>query len=115
MASKIYNITPVPKPRMTRRDKWDKRPRVLRYRAFEDLVQLNGITIPEDGCHVVFHLPLPKRPKFNVGDPHKQKPDVDNLLKALLDSLYKNDSHIWNIQVSKVWSKSGKIEIKEIG
>ena len=31
---KVYDITPMGKPRMTRADKWKKAPEVLRYRAF---------------------------------------------------------------------------------
>lgn len=31
---KIYDITPIGKPRMTRADKWKQRPPVMRYRAF---------------------------------------------------------------------------------
>ena len=33
---KIYDITPIGKPRMTRADKWKQRPAVMRYRAFCD-------------------------------------------------------------------------------
>ena len=38
-----YKIKPVPKPRMTQRDAWDKRPCVLRYRAFKDEVRKWGV------------------------------------------------------------------------
>ena len=31
-----YDITPVPKPRQTQRDKWKRRDVVMRYRAFAD-------------------------------------------------------------------------------
>lgn len=37
-----YPIVPVPKPRMTQRDKWQKRPAVMRYRAFCDEVRAKG-------------------------------------------------------------------------
>ncbi|HHE6457291.1 TPA: RusA family crossover junction endodeoxyribonuclease, partial [Proteus mirabilis] len=33
---KVFNIEPVPKPRMTQADKWKKRPPVLKYFAFKD-------------------------------------------------------------------------------
>lgn len=44
---KVFNIEPVPKPRMTQADKWKKRPPVLKYFAFKDEVKLNKITLPE--------------------------------------------------------------------
>ncbi len=56
---KVYDITPMGKPRMTRADKWKKRPEVLRYRAFCDEVRLQGVELPESGSHVTFILPMP--------------------------------------------------------
>ncbi|MDY4380363.1 RusA family crossover junction endodeoxyribonuclease [Pectobacterium brasiliense] len=116
---KTYNITPLGKPRMTQRDKWQKRPPVLRYRAFCDEVRLNKITLPESGWHVTFVLPMPpswskkKRAEMN-GKPHQQKPDKDNLEKALLDAIFDDDSRVWDGRVSKVWGESGQIIIDEV-
>ena len=112
----IYRITPVPAPRMTRADKWKKRGCVLRYRAFRDLVKLNGVTIPEHGADIVFHLPMPggwSLTKINVhkGQPHQQKPDLDNLLKALLDAVFADDCRIWSYRAEKRWAMAGAIEI----
>lgn len=56
---RVYDITPIGKPRMTQRDKWQKRPPVLRYRAFCDEVRLNHVSLPESGYHVTFILPMP--------------------------------------------------------
>lgn len=42
---KIYDITPIGKPRMTRADKWKKRPAVMRYRAFCDEARLRKINL----------------------------------------------------------------------
>lgn len=116
----LYAITPVPKPRMTRRDKWAKRPAVMRYRAFCDDVRDSGLVLPECGYHVTFILPMPKswskkkRDKMN-GAPHQQVPDKDNLEKALLDSLFGNDSHIWDGRVTKRWGLSGAIQVEIAG
>jgi len=112
-----YNIIPVSKPRQTRSDTWKKRPCVMRYRAFADKVRAAGIKIPEAGAHICFVLPMPKswskqRKQIMDGQPHQQTPDVDNLQKALMDSVYKNDSHIWDIRVTKIWGQKGKIKIK---
>lgn len=48
-----YPILPVPKPRMTQRDVWQKRPVVLRYRKFCDAVRNAGL-LPESDSIVVF-------------------------------------------------------------
>lgn len=115
---KAYNITPVPKPRMTQRDKFRKRPPVLRYRAFKDLCRLHGVEIPEHGYHVTFILPMPKswtkkkRIAMN-GQPHQQKPDKDNLEKALLDAVYTDDSKVWDGRVTKLWGENGQIIVGE--
>lgn len=113
-----YLITPMGKPRMTRSDKWKQRPEVLRYRAFKDEVRLNKVSLPESGYHITFVIPMPqswskkKKAEMN-GKPHQQKPDKDNLEKALLDAIFEDDCRIWDGRVSKVWGETGKIIIKE--
>ncbi len=111
-----YPIIPVPKPRMTRADKWKQRPAVLKYRAFCDEVRLRGVQVPEAGAHIVFVLPMPgswsKRKRAEMdGQPHRQKPDVDNLAKAVLDALYQDDSGVWDLRVSKRWGEVGSIRV----
>ena len=114
---KVYAITPVPKPRMTQSDRWAKRAPVLRYFAFKDEVRLNKISLPECGYHVTFILPMPdswskkKKEEMN-GKPHQQKPDKDNLEKALLDAIFEDDCRIWDGRVSKVWGEKGQIKIE---
>jgi Holliday junction resolvase RusA-like endonuclease len=113
----IYDIDPVGKPRMTRRDKWAQRPAVMRYRTFCDAIRAAGVTLPESP-HVTFTLPMPaswsryKRSQHE-GQPHRQRPDADNLLKALLDALYDEDAHVWDVRVSKRWGRTGQIIIQE--
>ena len=48
------------------------------------------------------------------GRPHQQKPDVDNLTKSLLDALFEDDAHIWDVRVSKSWGETGRIIIEEL-
>ncbi|HBZ1362084.1 TPA: RusA family crossover junction endodeoxyribonuclease [Escherichia coli] len=103
---KIYDITPIGKPRMTRADKWKQRPPVMRYRAFCDEVRLRKMTMPESGSHVTFVLPMP--PSWS-----KKKPDCDNMLKALMDALYEDDSHVWDCRITKIWGEKGQIIIGE--
>ena len=104
---KVYHIQPMGKPRMTRADKWKKRPEVMRYRAFCDHVRLLGVSLPEAYSHVTFILPMPKswsnkkRAQMN-GKPHQGKPDLDNLMKSLMDALFEDDTHIWDSRITKL-------------
>ena len=113
-----YLITPVPKPRMTRRDKWLKPPRpgVGRYWKFVTQCKLEKVVLPCFGAHVTFILPMPKTwsKKKRIqhdGKPHMDTPDLDNLLKALGDAIYSNDSGIYDIWIEKKWGVEGKIII----
>jgi len=115
---KMYAITPIPKPRMTQRDRWAQRPAVLRYRAYCDEIRLNRVALSESGHHVTFVLPMPpswskkKRTEMD-GKPHQQKPDADNLLKALMDAIYEDDCAVWDVRVTKLWGEAGLINIGE--
>ncbi|WP_079964570.1 RusA family crossover junction endodeoxyribonuclease [Salmonella enterica] len=112
-------IPPMGKPRMTRADKWKTRPAVMRYRAFCDEVRLNKIVMPEAGSHITFILPMPKswsqkKRTIMKGQAHQQKPDADNMIKALMDALFADDAHIWDFRVTKVWGETGQILISSI-
>ena len=115
---KVYDITPMGKPRMTQRDKFAKRKPVLRYWAFKDECRLKKVEVPQCGYHITFVLPMPKswtkkkRLAMN-GQPHQQKPDKDNLEKALLDALYADDSKVWDGRVTKRWGETGRIIVDE--
>jgi Holliday junction resolvase RusA-like endonuclease len=45
---------------------------------------------------------------------HRFKPDIDNLVKAVLDSIIDTDAKIWSIKAEKVWTedKHGSIDIE---
>lgn len=115
---KSYPITPVPAPRMTRSDKWRKRPCVMRYFAFRDKVRELGIVLPIP-YKVTFWMPMPpswskkKRDEWH-GKPHMNRPDKDNLEKALLDSLYEDDAEVWSGWVEKRWAHDGYITVEKI-
>ena len=114
----ILSITPVPKPRMTRADKWKQRPCVMRYRAFADEWRLR---VPKEldlnYCDIQFTIGMPKswskkKKGYMDGMAHTQKPDLDNLLKAVFDAHMSDDSGIHTIgRVSKIWGLVGKISI----
>ena len=114
-----YAITPVPKPRQTRAERWKQRPCVMRYRQFADQVRLEGIAI-NDKSSITFALPMPKswskKKKAEMdGQPHRQKPDIDNLAKALMDAIFPDDSILSTLACRKIWSESGYIEVGSHG
>lgn len=117
----IIKITPVPKPRMTQRDRWAKRPAVVRYHEFCDALRtLWGHTgegdVPES-LSLTFFMPMPKswsdKKKANMlNKPHQQRPDIDNLAKAFLDALCEDDSYVYHLEATKVWSGEGAIQVE---
>ena len=116
----IIEIDPVAKPRMTQRDRWVKRPCTQKYWAFKD--KLNQLVSAEElpeRIHVVFQIPMPKswsakKRASQIGQPHKVRPDTDNLMKAFKDAVFEEDSAIWDERGTKLWGETGRIEIKEI-
>lgn len=120
----IWNITPIGAPRLNRFDAWKKRPRVLRYFAFRDAVALQ---MKKDGIDrdklfrlvATFFIPMPKSwsKKKHIlmkNTPHQQKPDIDNMVKALLDSIFRegDDCKVYSVVALKYWTDGdGKIEI----
>lgn len=103
---------------MTQRDRWKKRPVVLRYWEFKDHVRALGIKLPVP-YKITFFLPMPKswpekKKREMAGKPHMQKPDKDNLEKALLDALYEDDAHVWSGWVEKRWSRVPGIRVEPL-
>jgi Holliday junction resolvase RusA-like endonuclease len=114
-------VTPMGKPRMTKSDKWKKRAVVQRYWQFKaELVEQGKrqsfLTIPRSGYWMIFFLPMPqswpesKKSKLDLTPHLQQKPDKDNLEKAVLDA-FGEDHQIWDGRVSKFWAREGRIEI----
>lgn len=121
----ILPVIPMGAPRLTRADAWKGRPVVVRYHAFRDDVRwhfsLHRATMPTlpERLWVRFTFPMPKswpRKKQEAlrYKPHKHKPDIDNIQKALLDALCEEDSYVHTIYSEKIWGETGSIEIKEL-
>jgi Holliday junction resolvase RusA-like endonuclease len=115
---KVFEVDPVSKPRMTRRDVWKKRPCVLRYHAYKDrLLELAaGWVPPKSGAHIMFMMPMPKSWSKKKKDdllwrPHQQRPDIDNLHKAFLDAFFQEDSEVWDCRITKMWATVGSVKI----
>jgi Holliday junction resolvase RusA-like endonuclease len=120
MLKKVFEVTPVAKPRMSQKDVWAKRPCVLKYRAYCDELRLQAGTweLPYSFA-VTFVCPMPKswsnkkRAEMD-GQPMQTTPDNSNLLKALEDALLKDDSKVWQVAAKKIWGVEGRVEVMEI-
>lgn len=114
----MIEITPIPKPRMSQKDAWEKRPAVLRYRAFCDEIRLKGAKLPH-AYRLLFVMPMPESwpveyRKQMDGKPCLLKPDTSNLVKATEDALCKNDECLHNVGALKRWGTTGRIEIIKV-
>ena len=114
------NIIPVAKPRMTQSDRWRKRLVVLNYWAFRDEIFYGALAQgynPSFELIMEFIIPMPKswpeskKVKMD-GSAHQQTPDIDNLEKGILDSLFVDDKKVHKVMASKIWGYKGKVLIK---
>lgn len=102
---------------MTRSDKWNRRKCVVSYRDWcDNLRLLMGDRELPRAYQVTFVVPMPKswsakKKAAMDGQPHQQRPDLDNYLKSLNDALCDEDSHFWQIHATKRWGYKGFIEI----
>ena len=117
---KVYGA-PVSKPRMTQRDKWQKRPATTKYWEWADRVRKIAGNMPDANSIAAVnwtaYFEPPKSWKKSkriaiIGKPHKSKPDRDNVDKGVLDSLWKQDSGIHLGRIEKLWGNQARIEIE---
>lgn len=125
-----FEVTPMGKPSFQKSDKWrikdhsdpKRRQRSAVGRWIETkekmfkAAQKQGFVMPESGADIKFLLPMPagwsrKKKEMMKNTPHKHKPDLDNLMKFLGDSICEEDSYIFNYTLSKFWHTTGKIII----
>ncbi len=111
-------IAPCPAPRQVRSDAWRPRPMVVRYRAFRDKIRTLVRGSLEPQFEVEFHVPMPptwskKKKATMAGQPHQNRPDLDNYLKAFIDALCEEDKFVYAVRASKFWAEEGEIILKE--
>ena len=118
---------PIGKPRMTRSDKWKKRPATTRYWAWCDRVRAGiaaaGLTVPPAETVLAvnwaayFEPPKswPKKQRVAaIGTLHRAKPDADNLLKCW-DALWPDgDSAIAAGTFRKEWGWESRVVLEII-
>lgn len=133
----IFRIKPIPAPRTTGRmsflltkpvDQWPKKmqakAKILhRYVDYKDNIRQKALMfglndLPSIIETLEFHFEMPKRwserkKKGMVHTLHKNRPDLDNLLKAFQDALCTEDSHIAYIKngLGKFWNHESFIKL----
>ena len=105
----------VAKPRMTRRDQWQKRDCVLHYRDYCDRIRAAaGEVAPmPDKIEAFVYIAMPaswsqRKKKEMAGQPHRTRPDASNVIKGLEDALLEEDSCLWSISLCKFWCWEGE-------
>lgn len=87
---------------------------------YETIIKHAKTSIKID-LELIFNIPVfksySKSKKIELlGNPHLQTPDLDNLIKNVLDRgngiLWKDDNSIYKITASKFWSDKGSIIIR---
>ncbi len=117
------NITPQPalRPRVTKRGTFNP-PKYTNYKnALKLMLKQMYKSEPIEHTirlHVNFYLPIPKMSKKkhqeHLGKAHYKKPDLDNLIKGVMDSMngivYKDDNIVSGIVANKFYSEEPRIE-----
>ena len=97
--------------------------RLIKYNEYKvsvsALAKKQRFKLPDEGAGIRFFIPMPKtwrkkKRELMRNTLHKQRPDVDNILKGFLDSLMHEDKTIAHLsEVSKYWvdSNQGWIEV----
>lgn len=97
--------------------------RIEKYNRYKDdlryLAKKARFTLLDYGCSIYFYFPVPKRwseaDKIAMhGQPHQRRCDLDNAIKAFLDSLRHDDERVAQFSgVGKFWvnAEEGFIEI----
>jgi Holliday junction resolvase RusA-like endonuclease len=128
----IIDVIPIGAVRMTKSDRWKinpnhidprkrQRPAVTRYFDFKNKVvkECNKVGyVMKNHIDVVFFLPMPdswstKKKELYNGKPHKSRPDIDNIVKGLMDAVKKEDGDVWSVKAEKRYAYKGSILIYE--
>jgi len=120
-------VVPMGAVRMTGRGKYIK-PNAQRYLTYKKLIQMHVIsqvkrmellTGPLE-VTVWFTMPIPqswsqKKKRESIGEWHCKKPDIDNLVKGLFDSLngliWTDDNQVAVVKSYKLYGESPQIEV----
>lgn len=111
MTVRWYKVKPQPVVKVHAGNKYSKP--VKRYYRYRSELEALDITVAP-GDSIVFLIPSSKswskkEKEEKLYQRHEYKPDLDNLIKPILDASHKEDSFIWQLGVTmKVWSPEGE-------
>ena len=105
--------------RTSQSDKWNERPAVVRYYAWRDALRTHlGLTLQTRwlDCREV-HITAQFATNIHAvwGKPYLEKPDADNIYKAVTDALFAEDQGIWFQTCRKVWGQYDKLDLQFVG
>jgi len=115
----LIKIKPRGAPRITYQGRFSAKAKDYYDWKDELLLKYKKKTFPKS-VQLVFYITPPeswskKKKAAAYGQPHDQKPDIDNLVKAVLDTLCEGeDKAIFRVYAEKYWSEEAGIEIEEI-
>ncbi len=113
----VIDLDPIGAPRQTRRDAWKPSAAVQRYRAWKDAFrpacEAAGWALgPELVVEFLVEMPKSwskKKRAEMVGQPHQQKPDLDNCCKSVMDAFGKDDGFVHTINARKTWATKERL------
>lgn len=126
----LFDVVPMGAVRMSQSDRWKTNPNhldpnkrqrkaVTEYWNFKNAIRTQAKAMGfelKTQIECVFMIPMPnswsekKKDKMNAL-PCKVKPDIDNIVKGLMDALKDSDSDVWSIKAEKRWAYKGSIII----
>lgn len=117
----VIKIKPMGAVRLNHSCRWKRPPNVVRYFAYRDQLKAElGANLPiPDELDIDAFIAMPaswseKKKKQLEGFPCRSKPDYDNLSKAVVDSLFKEDQRIWSGRCRKFWARTGQLKVTMI-
>ena len=101
------------KPRMTRRDQWVQRPSVVQSRhQADDIREAFGLNALQKWVSADRLDLFIEYGEFGPVYPHTQKPDLDNILKLVMDALFTRDQAVWmSTQIKMIGNKDRLIVV----
>ena len=107
----VIRVIPKGKPRLTRRDVWKKRPVVVRYYEYKDLIKKHITDIDIKDKLFVICFFKSKKKKYTTDYAHDKKPDADNILKGIMDIFVEQDQKIALVGCVKLFSDKDELLI----
>lgn len=108
------------KPRMTQRDKWYKRDRTDKYWRWCEVVRAFVNPVPPaetvEQLEIIAYYMVPKswskkKRHAAIGTRKRTVPDHDNILKGILDALWKQDAALGDCIIRRRWRHEDKTVI----